>query len=87
MEFIKLNRKPLKVYETITGKSYFNFQHRRFYLNDFLRIHNNPWFNGKNYPGSIHGFYNSYYYNIYIEIIEGYEVYINVYKLKEDKQK
>ena len=33
---------------------YFVFDNNRYSLSDFLRVHNNPWITGINYPEEIH---------------------------------
>lgn len=90
LQFIKLNKKPLKVSTQSNGKDYFRFKNKKYYLDTFLRVHNNAWFNSENYPDFIHGirndYYNSYCFtNLCIEIIEGYEIYVNVYELKKEQ--
>ena len=51
---------------------------RRYYLKDFVRVHNNPWIGG-DWPENIHAMESEeYYHPIYIEIIGGEAV--NVYE-------
>lgn len=84
MEFKKLNKKALKVYyhcgnNEYNDYQYFNFQGRRYRLDNFLRI-DRPWFSYEfinQIPDYIHGVYydNTY----YVELIEGYDPKINIY--------
>ena len=51
---------------------------RRYYLEDFTRVHNNPWIGG-DWPENIHAVESEEYYNpIYIELID--DSAVNVYE-------
>lgn len=51
----------------------------RYYLDDFLRTHNNPWIFG-DYPEYIHGVEaNSYYHPLFIEVSDSGEA-VRVYE-------
>ena len=78
MNYIKLNRRPLKVYDTATGRYFFNFEGRRHSLENFYRTCTG--WTGCNYPDYIHGVEAGYYDPLFIEIIEGYEPTVNVYR-------
>ena len=52
---------------------------KRYFLDDFIRLHNNPWVSDTDVPDYIHAFYDSYTENLYIELDEAGEN-INVYK-------
>lgn len=56
----------------------FWFANRRYYLKDFIRIHNNPWLNSDGIPEHITGMeYEKYSCPLFIELIDDYGV--NVY--------
>lgn len=51
---------------------------RRYYIDDFMRTHNNPWIYDE-YPEHIHGVQTDEYYRpLYIELIS--DVAVNVYE-------
>ena len=87
-EYIKINDEPIEIEyiedehdETRDFEPSFWVNNRRYYLNDFLRTHNNPWIGG-DFPEYIHGVETENYYNpIYIELIGSDAV--NVYEYKE----
>jgi hypothetical protein len=58
----------------------FWWNNRRYYIEDFMRVHNNIWFpQGEEYPDYIHGIETDNYYNpIFIELID--DEYVNVYE-------
>ena len=57
----------------------FWFNDKKYFLDDFLRTHNNPWIGGE-FPEYIHGVEaNEYYKPLYIEIIDGGDA-VNIYK-------
>ena len=84
-KFIKLNDEPIEIeyvedehQEERDFTPSFWFNNRRYYLDDFMRTHNNPWI-ADTYPENIHGYESDEYYNpLYIELI-GDEA-VNVYK-------
>ena len=80
MKFVKLNKKPLTIYESETKGSYFNFNNKRYYMNDFIRVHNNMQFNDSNIPDYIHGISQDYYNPLYIQYIPDFNDKVNVYK-------
>ena len=80
LQFKKLNKKPLKLYYAMKKGAYFNYKNKRYYINDFIRIRRNPWLNESNYPGFIHGIQNEYYEPLFIELLDGYDTFINVYQ-------
>lgn len=85
LQFKKLNKKPLKLYYAMEKGAYFNYKNKRYYINDFIRIHQNTWFNDSNYPGFIHGMQqNEYYKPLFIELLDGYDTFINVYQEEEN---
>lgn len=74
LSFNKLNDEELEVeyeYNDETGETepVLYFGDERFSINDFIRVHNNPWFCGDSYPDFIHGVYSSGYNSVYIELI------------------
>lgn len=87
-EYIKINDEPIEIEyiedehdETRDFEPSFWVNNRRYYLNDFLRTHNNPWIGG-DFPEYIHGVKaDAYYHPIYIELIGSDAV--NVYEYKE----
>lgn len=57
----------------------FWWNNRRYYLDDFLRCHNNPWVSD-NFPEYIHGYEaNEYYHPLFIEIADSGDC-LNVYE-------
>ena len=52
---------------------------RRYYLDNFIRLHNNPWIGESEYPEHIHAVEDEYYRPLFIEIIGGDAV--NVYEM------
>lgn len=54
---------------------YFEFDGDKYYLSDFLRVHNNPWFSGDDYPNIIDGVYmHNSLEPLYIHLIGDYAV-------------
>lgn len=88
--FEKQNAEPLQIEyiedEHDEARDYtptFWHNNRRYYLEDFIRVHNNPWFDPAGFPEYIHGVEaGNYYAPLYIEIIGGEEV--NVYRAAEE---
>ena len=87
-EWVKMNNEPIEIErvadEHEQEKDYmpsFWFNNRRYYLDDFLRAHNNPWV-VSDFPDFIHGIESSNYYNpLFIELIA--DEFINVWAEKE----
>ena len=87
MEYVKLNRVPIKLYEsrrrenmkfTEETQTYFNWKNKRYYLQDFTRTHNNPWVHDI-FPEHIHGMQTNEYYNpLFVELIE--DTHVNIYQ-------
>ena len=86
MSFKRVNPSPIEVESVIDEHDEnrdfelsFWFNNRRYYMNDFIRVHNNPWIYD-DYPEYIHGYESENYYNpLYIELLEDNE-HINVYE-------
>ena len=88
-EFIKLNDEPIEVvYKCDTeGFGYFGFDYdgAEYNLENFIRVHNNMWFNDEGYPDYIHGCDAFDYFNpLYIEVVDGETV--NVYNLIRERE-
>lgn len=72
--YIKLNAEPLIIEyierdETHDFEPAFIWDGNRYFINDFTRIHNNPWIGGT-WPDYIHGVETNNYYNpLFIEIV------------------
>ena len=81
-DFIKVNKRPLSVKTNKKGM-YFIFKKVRYYLDDFIRTHNNPWL-ADIYPDNIIAVntsnYNSYCDPLFIEIIDTFDILVNVYE-------
>ena len=61
----------------------FWFFNRRYYLSDFVRVHNNPWIGASEFPEFIHGMEaDEYFHPLFIEIVD--DEYVNVYEEKND---
>lgn len=86
MAYIKQNEEPIEIEfvedEHDSEKDFqasFWFDNKRYYLDDFIRTHDNPWCAGCDFPEYIHGYESDNYWNpLYIELI-GDEA-VNVYK-------
>ena len=88
-EFKKLNSEPIMI-ERVTDeheekndfKPSFWWRNRRHYLEDFTRVHNNPWIGTTMcdmYPDYIHGMESENYFNpLFIELLGDGE--LNVYE-------
>lgn len=61
----------------------FWFENRRHYLDDYVKVHDNPWFSSyDNFPNYIHGVEGDVYsHPLFIELIDG--EYVNVYRENE----
>ena len=89
MSFKRVNPSPIEVESVIDEHDEnrdfelsFWFNNRRYYMNDFIRVHNNPWIYD-DYPEYIHGYESENYYKpLYIELLEDNE-HINVYEWVE----
>lgn len=80
----KTNNRWIKVNYTLNGKPYFKHKGKRYYLDDFIRCHDNPWIGTSHYPSYIHGYYaHEYYHPMYIEISKGGDA-VKVYRETED---
>lgn len=86
--FKKLNETPIPI-ETVPDeheaandyKPSFWFYNKRYFLEDFVHTHNNPWISG-DFPEHIHGMEAENYHNpLFIELI-GDEA-LNVYEERE----
>ena len=79
-KYIKLNNEPINIEyvpdEHDPAKDFepsFWWWNRRYYLEDFIRTHNNPWL-GEVYPEHIHGYEaNNWRDPLYISIADGGE--------------
>lgn len=61
---------------------YFEFDGNKYYLNDFLRVHDNPWFSGDDFPTIIDGVYsNDTVDPIFVHLIGDWAV--DIYKRKK----
>ena len=89
MAFIKKNDEPLPVEcvedeheEELDFVPSFWWNNRRYYLQDFIRCHNNPWVVCYGFPEYIHGYEADNYVNpLYIELIGS--DFVNVYEEKQ----
>lgn len=60
----------------------FWFENRRYFLNDFVRCHNNPFIGCADFPEYIHAYEANEYYNpLFIELDDSGEC-VNVYREK-----
>ena len=84
-EYKKLNVEPIEIEYVVDEhdsdkdfKPSFWWNNKRYYLDNFIRTHNNP-FGGINCPEYIHGYEAENYYNpLFIELIN--DEAVNVYK-------
>ncbi len=90
-KYIKLNEEPIEIEyvedehdETRDFQPSFWWWNERHYLDNFIRVHNNPHMGGiQDAPEYIHGYEADNYYNpLFIELIE--DVAVNVYEYKEE---
>ena len=86
-EFVKINEEPIPIEyvedeheESRDFEPSFWWWNRRYYLDDFIRMHNNPWIgNGSEFPDYIHGMESDQYFHpVFIELVDG--EYVNVYE-------
>lgn len=89
-DFKKLNDEPIEIEyvadehdESRDFVPSFWFENRRHYLDDYVRVHDNPWFSSyDNFPNYIHGVEGDVYsHPLFVEIIDG--EYVNVYRENE----
>ena len=90
-EFVKLNDEPIEIEfvedeheEDRDFEPSFWWWNRRYYLDDFVRVHNNPWL-GTNthdeFPEHIHGMQsNEWYKPLFIELVDNSDEFVNVYE-------
>ena len=89
--YIKLNEEPIEIENFIDERKEdeesvfgFTWNDKRYYLEDFVRCHHNPWVSD-NFPEYIHGFSHNMYYNpLFIELIS--DEAVNVYEYKEGEE-
>ena len=80
--FKKLNSEPISIdfvedehEECRDFEPSFWFSNRRFYISDFIAVHNNPWMAVNDFPDFIHGMEQNNYHNpLFIELIDGNSV-------------
>ena len=77
-KFEKLNDCEIQIYENPDGSLKFEFDGAWYKLDDFIRVHNNAWFSGDDFPEYIQGMYSEGYFPIFIELIGS--DYVNVYE-------
>ena len=90
-EYIKQNNEPIEIDyladahdEERDFAPSFWYWCRRYYLDDFVRVHNNPWVCDE-YPAYIHGMEaDEYWHPLFIELVGS--DYVNVYEEKEIKE-
>ena len=88
MPFIKQNDEPVEIEcvedeheEARDFQPSFWWNNRRYYLDDFIRCHNNPWVGGE-FPEHIHGYEADNYWNpLFIELIG--DEFVNIYEEQE----
>lgn len=86
--YIKLNSEPIEIEhvedEHDSSKDFepsFWVRNKRYYIDDFLRCHNNAWITDT-FPEYIHGIEAEEYYDpLYIEIVDGGNA-VNAYEYK-----
>ena len=87
--FVKLNDEPIPIEyvedeheESRDFQPSFWWYNRRYYLDDFIRCHNNPWYPGYGIPDHIHGVEaDNYRSPLFIELIG--DDAVNVYREDE----
>lgn len=89
--FVKMNDEPIEI-ETVVDeheerndyKPSFWYWGRRYFLEDFIRTHNNPWLGCSEFPEYIHGVQADVYFRpIFIELIG--DEFVNVYEEREEE--
>lgn len=91
-EFRKLNDEPIEIEyvedeheESRDFQPSFWFENSRHFLDDYVRVHNNPWIGGE-WPEFIHGMEGSVYFRtLFIELVDG-DSAVNVYREYEVKE-
>lgn len=88
--FERLNEEPIEV-DYILGADYnpnefddgfipvFEFDGVTYRLDDFIRVHGSPWVTDE-YPEYIHGVEAFGPNPMFIELIDGYDIFVNVYR-------
>lgn len=83
MEYVKRNSEEIEIEDIMDDESGeyklgFRWNDRTYFIDQFIRAHNNPWSSG-NFPEYIHGYDSVDYWNpIYIELIG--DSAVNVYE-------
>jgi len=88
-EFVKLNDEPIEIEyvpdeheEENDFKPSFWFNNRRYFLENFVRTHNNPWIGDAGFPEEIHAYEaDTYWRPLFIELID--DSAVNVYEERE----
>lgn len=67
-------RKPKRLHYDNDGRAYFIYHTEKFYMDEIMRTHNNPWIEDR-FPDYIHGMmtYNLFGTNLYIQIVDNGE--------------
>ena len=88
MAFVKMNEEEILIEyvedeheEARDFQPSFWFNNRRYFLNNFIRVHSNPWMGDGGFPEYIHGMEANEYYPLFIELIG--DGAVNVYEEKE----
>lgn len=84
-EYIRLNTEPISIEyvpdeheEKNDFKPSFWFNNKRYFIEDFVRVHNNPWINDT-FPEFIHAMEQDNYFNpLFIELIN--DETLNIYE-------
>ena len=70
-DWIEIEHVPDEHEEKNNFKPSFWYWNRRYFLEDFVRVHNNPWIRCSEFPDYIHGMESDQYVNpLFIEISE-----------------
>lgn len=88
-EFVKQNFEPVIIEyvedehdESRDFQPSFWWDDRRYFLDDFIRCHNNPWDGCSEYPDYIHAYESDNYHDpLFIELINDSE--LNIYRERE----
>jgi len=91
-EYVKMNEEPIEIEyvedEHEAARDFtpsFWHNNRRYYLNDFIRTHNNPWTAGAEFPEHIHGYEaENYFHPLFIELVN--DEAVNVYEERSAEQ-
>ena len=84
-EYIRLNTEPISIEyvpdeheEKNDFKPSFWFNNKRYFIDDFVRVHNNPWINDI-FPEFIHAMeQDNYFHPLFIELID--DETLNIYE-------